>query len=183
MCLTCDGLGDRYDVRSRAAGSRRQPVVQGRRVRAARRLARHGPLAAAHLSKAWPTRSSDKRSLAKGTMLETAWQRPRSASCRTRGSGAPATSTSRSPGARRRQGTEVRRQVRGDHPELLVRASQARRARSSSGSSKSTCACMGCGDCHGARLNRAGPGGHARRRGIAEFAAEPQPIAARSLRR
>ena len=47
----CDGLGELYSFDPDAAGARRRAVVQAGLLRADRPVARHGPLAAAHLSR------------------------------------------------------------------------------------------------------------------------------------
>ncbi len=100
MCLECDGLGERFSFDPELLDPRSEPlaVVQAGLLRTGRVVDGPGPLAAAHLS----GRGRHAGAQAAAWPPARCWRRPgRNSirSCRTSGCGAPATSTSRSPGA------------------------------------------------------------------------------------
>ena len=115
MCPECDGLGEIYTLRSRAAGSRPEPFVPAGLHRAGRPVARDGPLAAAHLSAAWPKRSSASTGCRRARCSKRPG-RSSTRSCNTLCSGAPATSTSRSPGGAARRATSRAASSRASSP-------------------------------------------------------------------
>ena len=82
-------------------------------------MERPGPLAAAHLSAAWPRRWSASSALDEGTLLETPWDELDRRAAATSGCGAPATSTSRSPGGPASTSQKYGGTFEGIIPELL----------------------------------------------------------------
>ena len=120
MCLECDGLGEMYSA-SIPSGWCPIPKLSFKQGlhRADRPVEGPGPLEAAHLSAASPTRWSGSSSSAEGTLLETPWNELDRRAAAASGSGAPATSTSRTPGAAGKASQKYGGTFEGIIPELL----------------------------------------------------------------
>ena len=159
MCPTCDGLGEFYSFDPERLVPDRRAVVQAGLRRADRAVARHGPLAAAHLSRRGRHARAQARP-AEGHDAGNALGRARSRACKRSGCGAPATSTSRSPGAAARRATNTAAGSRASSPSCSTQYRTTQEPHAAPAARK-VHERHRCAACDGAAAEPAGPRGHA----------------------
>ncbi len=158
MCPECGGLGEIYTFDPERLIPDPSRSFQQGCVELVGHVAGDGPLAAAHLSAAWPKRWSASTACQPGTVLETAWEEldPKLQHALLWGTGDEhITFTWRSGPSGYKWGGKFE----GIIPKLLSQVSHHARAACSGGSWKSTCASSAAADCDGPAAQSAGPRG------------------------
>ena len=181
MCPECSGLGEIYTFDPERLIPDPEPVVSAGLHRVGRARGARWAAGGGTSTAAWPRRLERNEDLPTGHGAGNRLGGARSRAASTPCSGAPATSTSPSPGGADRAGTSGAASSRAIIPKLLAQYRNTN-SRLQRRQLEKYMRVLGCGHCRGAAAQPAGPRGHADQSASPQFADRPERIAARGLR-